>query len=116
VQGQGSLGNRDPGCFHNNQLVGGFGGCEVLSFHATKFLNSFESGPIVTNNDDLADKVRLMMHFGPAGYDHVFSLGAGIPRRARRTWTALTVQPRRRASVRSGNLPSGAPCAGAQRW
>jgi dTDP-4-amino-4,6-dideoxygalactose transaminase len=63
------------GCSHENKMIGGFGECEVLSFHATKFLNSFEGGAIVTNNDELADKVRLMRNFGFAGYDHVIYLG-----------------------------------------
>jgi len=52
----------------------GFGACEVLSFHATKFLNSFEGGAIVTNDDTLAGKLRLMRNFGFAGYDRVIYL------------------------------------------
>ncbi len=63
------------GCSREDKMIGGFGECEVLSFHATKFLNSFEGGAIVTNNDELADKVRLMRNFGFAGYDHVIYLG-----------------------------------------
>ena len=47
----------------------------MLSFHATKFINSFEGGAILTNNDDLADKVRLMRNFGFAGFDRVIYLG-----------------------------------------
>ena len=66
-------------------MIGGFGECEVLSFHATKFLNSFEGGAILTNNDALAEKVRLMRNFGFAGYDRVIYLGINgkIPRFAR---------------------------------
>ncbi len=63
------------GCSHETRMIGNFGECEVLSFHATKFLNSFEGGAIVTNNDDLANKVRLMRNFGFAGYDRVIYLG-----------------------------------------
>jgi dTDP-4-amino-4,6-dideoxygalactose transaminase len=63
------------GCSHENKMIGNFGECEVLSFHATKFLNSFEGGAILTNNDDLADKVRLMRNFGFTGYDQVIYLG-----------------------------------------
>jgi dTDP-4-amino-4,6-dideoxygalactose transaminase len=63
------------GCSHENRMIGGFGECEVLSFHATKFLNSSEGGAILTNNDELADKVRLMRNFGFAGYDRVIYLG-----------------------------------------
>ena len=41
-------------------MVGNFGNAEVLSFHATKVLNTFEGGAVVTNDDDLADRLRLM--------------------------------------------------------
>jgi dTDP-4-amino-4,6-dideoxygalactose transaminase len=63
------------GCSHETRMIGNFGECEVLSFHATKFVNSFEGGAIVTNNDELANKVRLMRNFGFAGYDRVIYLG-----------------------------------------
>src|SRR5579862_2367286 len=63
------------GCSHEGRMIGNFGECEVLSFHATKFLNSFEGGAIVTNNDELAKKVRLMRNFGFEGYDNVVYLG-----------------------------------------
>ena len=33
------------GCSRRGKIIGGFGGCEVFSFHATQFLNSFEGGP-----------------------------------------------------------------------
>ena len=33
-------------------MVGSFGECEIFSFHATKFINAFEGGAIVTNNGD----------------------------------------------------------------
>lgn len=47
--------------------VGSFGSAEVFSFHATKFFNTFEGGAISTNDEALADKVRLMMNFGFGG-------------------------------------------------
>jgi dTDP-4-amino-4,6-dideoxygalactose transaminase len=62
-------------CSHNGQMIGNFGECEVFSFHATKFFNTFEGGAIVTNNDVLADKIRLMKNFGFAGYDNVIYIG-----------------------------------------
>ena len=62
-------------CSRRGRVVGGFGACEVLSFHATKFLNSFEGGAIVTNDEALAQKVRLMRNFGFSGYDRVIYLG-----------------------------------------
>jgi dTDP-4-amino-4,6-dideoxygalactose transaminase len=63
------------GCSHKGKMVGNFGECEVLSFHATKFLNTFEGGAIVTNDSELDAKVRLMKNFGFAGYDNVIYLG-----------------------------------------
>jgi dTDP-4-amino-4,6-dideoxygalactose transaminase len=44
-------------------MIGNFGTAEVLSFHATKFLNSGEGGAVVTNDDEFANKVRLMKEF-----------------------------------------------------
>lgn len=64
------------GCSHHGRMIGGFGLVEVFSFHATKFLNSFEGGAITTNDDGLAQKIRLMTNFGFSGYDNVIHLGA----------------------------------------
>ena len=63
------------GCTRRGRAVGGFGACEVFSFHATKFVNSFEGGAVVTNDDSLAEKMRLMRNFGFAGYDRVIYPG-----------------------------------------
>jgi dTDP-4-amino-4,6-dideoxygalactose transaminase len=63
------------GCTYKGRRIGGFGLCEVLSFHATKFLNSFEGGAVVTNDDELARKIRLMKNFGFEGYDNVSYIG-----------------------------------------
>ena len=62
-------------CSHRGRMIGNFGECEVLSFHATKFFNTFEGGAIVTNNDALAEKVRLMRNFGFKGADNVIYIG-----------------------------------------
>ncbi len=45
------------------------------SFHATKFLNSFEGGAICTHDDALAQRIRLMTNFGFAGFDNVVHIG-----------------------------------------
>jgi dTDP-4-amino-4,6-dideoxygalactose transaminase len=63
------------GCTHGGVPLGNFGECEVFSFHATKFFNTFEGGAVVTNDDALADKMRLMRNFGFAGYDNVIYPG-----------------------------------------
>jgi dTDP-4-amino-4,6-dideoxygalactose transaminase len=63
------------GCSHQGRMIGGFGQAEVLSFHATKFFNTLEGGAVLTNNDDLAHKMRLMKNFGFYGYDNVIHVG-----------------------------------------
>lgn len=63
------------GCSYHGQMIGNFGEAEVLSFHATKFFNTFEGGAVLTNNDELAEKIRLMRNFGFAGMDNVIHPG-----------------------------------------
>ncbi len=59
----------------NGKKIGGFGECEVFSFHATKFFNSFEGGVVATNNDALVEKIRLMQNFGFSSWDRVDHIG-----------------------------------------
>jgi len=63
------------GISHKGIKVGNFGHAEVFSFHATKFVNCFEGGAIVTNDHKMAKKIRLMKNFGFAGLDNVVHLG-----------------------------------------
>ncbi|MDH5833035.1 DegT/DnrJ/EryC1/StrS family aminotransferase [Luteimonas kalidii] len=62
-------------CSLGSRKVGGFGRCEVLSFHATKVFNTFEGGAVVTDDDELAEAMRLMRNFGFVGYDDVIHPG-----------------------------------------
>lgn len=52
------------GCTHGDTPIGGFGDAEVFSFHATKIVNSFEGGAIVTDDDALAERMRAIRNFG----------------------------------------------------
>jgi dTDP-4-amino-4,6-dideoxygalactose transaminase len=63
------------GCSRGGRMIGGFGDAEVFSFHATKFFNTFEGGAVTTNDDRLAERMRLMKNFGFAGYDRVVYIG-----------------------------------------
>jgi dTDP-4-amino-4,6-dideoxygalactose transaminase len=63
------------GCSHQGKMIGNFGVCEILSFHATKFFNTFEGGAVITNDDELAEKMRLMRNFGFSGFDNVIHAG-----------------------------------------
>jgi dTDP-4-amino-4,6-dideoxygalactose transaminase len=62
-------------CSNRERMIGNFGHAEVFSFHATKFFNTFEGGAITTNDEELAEKVRLTRNFGFADYDEVVCLG-----------------------------------------
>jgi dTDP-4-amino-4,6-dideoxygalactose transaminase len=62
-------------CTHKGQMIGGFGDAEVFSFHGTKFFNTLEGGAVVTNDDNLAHKIRLMKNFGFTNYDQTDYVG-----------------------------------------
>jgi dTDP-4-amino-4,6-dideoxygalactose transaminase len=63
------------GCSYKGRMIGSSGDAEVFSFHATKFLNTLEGGAVVTNDDNLAAKIRLMKNFGFTWYDKVDYIG-----------------------------------------
>lgn len=63
------------GCSYQGKMIGNFGACEVLSFHATKFFNTFEGGAVLTNDDELAETMRLMRNFGFVALDNVVHPG-----------------------------------------
>ncbi|MGH7336699.1 MAG: DegT/DnrJ/EryC1/StrS family aminotransferase, partial [Myxococcota bacterium] len=63
------------GSHHAGRPIGSFGRCEVFSFHATKVFNTLEGGAVATDDDDLAEKIRLMRNFGFAGLDRVIYSG-----------------------------------------
>jgi len=59
----------------NGQSVLNFGDLSTLSFHSTKIFHSIEGGAIITQDDDLAKQIRLLINFGIPGPDRVVSLG-----------------------------------------
>lgn len=63
------------GCTHQGKVIGGFGRAEVFSLHATKLLNGFEGGYITTDDETLAEAMRLMRNFGFSGESEVTTLG-----------------------------------------
>ena len=63
------------GCDSAQGPIGGQGRATVFSFHATKFINAGEGGAVVTNDDELAAKMRLMKNFGFRTYDEVIHVG-----------------------------------------
>jgi dTDP-4-amino-4,6-dideoxygalactose transaminase len=66
------------GSTYEGKPIGGFGAAEVFSFHATKWINSFEGGAITTNDDELAVKLRGMRNLGlDANHEHAWTGTAG---------------------------------------
>ena len=63
------------GSSYKGRSIGRFGRCEAFSFHATKAFNTFEGGAVTTNDDELAETMRLMRNFGFKGYDNVIHPG-----------------------------------------
>jgi len=63
------------GCSHRGRWIGGFGDAEIMSFHATKVANAAEGGAILTDDDELADRMRVIRNFGFVALDEVVSLG-----------------------------------------
>ena len=55
--------------------VGTFGRAEGFSLHATKLINGFEGGYLVTNDHELADQLKLMRGFGIPEEDQIVSFG-----------------------------------------
>jgi dTDP-4-amino-4,6-dideoxyglucose len=52
------------GCEYRGEALARFGRAATFSFHPTKVTNSFEGGAIVTDDDELAARVRAMRNFG----------------------------------------------------
>jgi dTDP-4-amino-4,6-dideoxygalactose transaminase len=63
------------GCSDSGRMIGRFGRAETFSFHATKIVNAFEGGAVVTDDDDVAERARLVRNLGFADYDRVVTLG-----------------------------------------
>lgn len=63
------------GARYRDRPVGGFGAAEVFSFHATKLVNAFEGGAVVTDDGGVAARVRAMHNFGIVGDDEVALVG-----------------------------------------
>lgn len=62
------------GCELNGRSLVSYGDVSALSFHATKLFHTVEGGAIITNDNELARKVRLYRAFGHVN-DEYFTLG-----------------------------------------
>jgi dTDP-4-amino-4,6-dideoxygalactose transaminase len=63
------------GCSRQGRSAGSFGDGAAFSFHATKVCNSFEGGAVATDDDAIAERVRLLRNFGFSELDRVEVLG-----------------------------------------
>lgn len=63
------------GCSGDGRMAGNFGLAEAFSFHATKVMHCIEGGAVVTNDDQLAARARLMRNFGITGLSSIDSAG-----------------------------------------
>ena len=63
------------GVLHKGRSVYNWGGISTLSFHATKLFHTIEGGAIVTNDDELAARVRLLCNFGIVDTDQIDGIG-----------------------------------------
>ena len=60
---------------HHGKLIGSFGEAECFSMHASKFINGFEGGYVITNNSDLAHRLQQMRDFGISDSGEIVDLG-----------------------------------------
>jgi len=63
------------GVNYKNESVLNRGQASIVSFHATKLFHTIEGGAIVTEDDDLAKKIRLMINFGITGPETIECMG-----------------------------------------
>lgn len=63
------------GVRYKERPVSDWGDVSTLSFHATKLFHTIEGGAIVTNDDALAARIRLLCNFGIVDTDVIDGIG-----------------------------------------
>lgn len=63
------------GSEYKGQSVLNYGDISTLSFHATKLFHTIEGGAVITNDDALAKKIRLLINFGITSPTTIESIG-----------------------------------------
>ena len=63
------------GSQYKGQSVLNYGDISTLSFHATKLFHTIEGGAVITNDDELAKKIRLLINFGISSPTTIESVG-----------------------------------------
>lgn len=63
------------GIKYNNESVLNWGDVTTLSFHATKLFHTIEGGAIITSDDEVARRIRLLINFGITGPETIETVG-----------------------------------------
>lgn len=63
------------GSKYKDQSVLNYGDISTLSFHATKLFHTIEGGAVITNDDEIANKIRKLINFGITGPTTIESAG-----------------------------------------
>ncbi|AJG99487.1 aminotransferase DegT [Clostridium beijerinckii] len=63
------------GVKYKNKSILSYGDISTISFHSTKLFHTIEGGAIVVNDDELYDKLKLMINFGIRGPEKIEGLG-----------------------------------------
>jgi dTDP-4-amino-4,6-dideoxygalactose transaminase len=63
------------GVRHRETSLMNYGDISTLSFHATKLFHTGEGGALITNDDELAHRIRYMLNFGHNGPENFWGLG-----------------------------------------
>ncbi len=63
------------GVSYKGKSILSYGDISTISFHSTKLFHTIEGGAIVVNDDDLYEKVKLMINFGIKDSDNIETLG-----------------------------------------
>ena len=59
----------------HTQSVLNYGNISTISFHVTKLFHTIEGGAVITNDDELARKIRLLINFGITGPTTIETVG-----------------------------------------
>ncbi|MBU1105373.1 MAG: DegT/DnrJ/EryC1/StrS family aminotransferase [Candidatus Riflebacteria bacterium] len=63
------------GVKYKGESILNWGDVTTLSFHATKLFHTIEGGAIITSDDELARKIRLLINFGITGPETIECVG-----------------------------------------
>ena len=63
------------GVKYKNKSILSYGDISIISFHSTKLFHTIEGGALVIKDDEIYNKVKLMINFGISGPEKINGLG-----------------------------------------